>query len=375
MTNGDGKDPIQWAAESGRDLYDVAEWEPRTALDSLAASVYRTMLAGGRAFIILLASLIVLGQFAITGIAMRQDPWIGVYIVLSIVPALLLAAILWRSDVVMREPIDKLAITFLLGFVFAGFAATLNSAFQGLFLGFGALGTVLFFFLVVGPVEEFVKWLAVRIHVYRSDEFDSVIDGAVYGAMAGLGFAAIENTIYITREYLQSAGIGPGETAISFLQATGLSGLVVSGTAAQAIGIGSGILANTTIQTAAFRTFAGPGHVIYSAFAGYYLGLAKFNPENRGPIVVKGLLIAVFIHALYNTLVSSLGLVIAFVPLLATVPPTLAFFAFVIGYDGFFFLALYTKLRRYKRIFGEVGAEAFYDRERSVTIDEQSSRK
>ena len=358
MPTKDGRDPIQWAAEGGRDLYDVADWEPRTALDGLATSVYRSILVGGRAFIIFLASLIVISQFAITGIAMFEDPFLGVYIVLSIVPALLLALILWRSDVVMREPLDKLAITFLLGFVFAGFAATLNSAFQPLFLGLGGGGAVLFFFLIVGPVEEVVKLLAVRMHAYRSDDFDAVIDGAVYGAMAGLGFAAIENTIYITRQYLQTAGTDSAMVAVPLL------GIV---------GGGSGPLASATIQVAALRSFAGPGHVIYSAFAGYYLGLAKFNPENRGPIVVKGLLIAVFLHATYNVLVSNLGLVVAFVPFLASFPPVFAFFGFVIGYDGFFFLGLYAKLRRYKRVFTEVGAEAYYESEKAVPIDESSA--
>ena len=45
--------------------------------------------------------------------------------------------------------------------------------------------------------------------------------------------------------------------------------------------------------------------VIYSAFAGYYLGLARFNRRYAGPVVLKGLAIAVSLHALYNVLVST----------------------------------------------------------------------
>ncbi|MFW6385190.1 MAG: PrsW family intramembrane metalloprotease [Halodesulfurarchaeum sp.] len=331
MGKGDDRDPIQRAAGAGRDLYDVATWEPRTKLDGIATSVYGGILASGRALLILVASLIVLSQFVFTGITAIRNPLLGVYVLLSIVPALLLAVILWRSDVNVREPLEKLVITFLLGFVFAGFAAVFNSTFQGLFLGFGAIGTVLFFFLIVGPIEESVKLLAVRIHAYRSDQFDAVIDGAIYGAVAGLGFAAIENTIYITGQYLTVAGIG------------GSAGVA-------------------TLQTTAVRTFAGPGHVIYSAFAGYYLGLAKFNPEHRGPIIVKGLLIAVFIHATYNTVVSNLGLFLGFVPVLAALPPSLAFLGFILAYDGFFFLVLYAKIRKYRRVFDEVGAGSAYPR-------------
>jgi len=331
MGRDDRRDPIQWAAENGRDLYDVATWESRSRLDGFAVSLYGAILAGGRALVITVAFLIVAGQAVITGIVTLQDPLVGLYILLSIVPALLLAAALWRSDVVVREPIDKLAITFLLGFLFAGFAAPLNSAFQSAFFALGGFGAVLFFFLIVGPVEETVKLLAVRLHAYRSAEFDAVIDGAIYGAMAGLGFAAIENTLYITQNYVQMTGAGAAQ------------------------------LGSSTFQTAAIRTFAGPGHVIYSAFAGYYLGLAKFNPRNRGPIVVKGLVIAAVIHATYNVLVSNLGLVTSFVPVLSGLPPTLAFIGFVIAFDGFFFTILYAKLRRYKQVFHDVGAESFYE--------------
>ena len=331
MDRDDPPEPIQWAAEKGRDLYDVATWEPRTWLDGVSVSVYGAILASGRALVIAVAALIVAGQFVITGIATLRDPLLGVYIVLSIVPALLLFVVLWWSDVVVREPLDKLAVTFLLGFLFGLLAASLPPVAIATFAVLGGLGFVLFFYLVVGPVEETVKLLAVRLHAYRSREFNAVIDGAIYGAMAGLGFAAIENSLYITQNYLQMAGT-------SGLQQT-----------------------TTTFQTAAFRTFAGPGHVIYSAFAGYYLGLAKFNPSNRGPIIVKGLLIAAFIHGTYNVAVSNLGAVVSFVPILSGLPPTLAFFGFVIAYDGLFFTLLYAKLRRYKEVFYEVGAESFYE--------------
>jgi RsiW-degrading membrane proteinase PrsW (M82 family) len=102
----------------------------------------------------------------------------------------------------------------------------------------------------------------------------------------------------------------------------------------------------STIQTATARAFVGPGHVIYSAFAGYYLGLAKYNPGSRGPIVVKGLLVAVGIHALYNTLVSTL------------VPGGLAFVAFVVAYDGLFFAVLVRKVARYRRYYRQAQTDA-----------------
>ncbi len=328
------QDPIQWASEGTRDLQEIATWEPRTILDRLATGLYGALVAGGRALVIGLALAIVAGQLVATVVVTLEDPIVAVYIALSVVPALLLVVLLWRMDVIRYEPLHTLAMTFLLGILFAGFAAVFNSVLRELFVGLGALGLALYFFVVVGPIEEAVKLFAVRIHAYRAPHFDAVIDGAIYGAVAGLGFAAIENMLYITQNYLQTAGSIAG------------GGLV------------------PTAQTAAFRSFAGPGHVIYSAFAGYYLGLAKFNPAHRGPIVVKGLLVAAGIHATYNTLVSNLEMVVGFVPYLAGLPPAIAFIVFVVIFDGFFFAVLYAKLGRYRRTFEAVGAARFYRSER-----------
>lgn len=47
-------------------------------------------------------------------------------------------------------------------------------------------------------MEESVKLLAVRLYAYNDARFAAVIDGAVCGAIAGLGFATIENGIHIS---------------------------------------------------------------------------------------------------------------------------------------------------------------------------------
>jgi len=320
------RDPIQRAADGARDLYDVAGWEQRTRLDWLAVTVHRSLLASARLVIILLAIAIVASQFLLSGFASIEEPAVGLYILLSVVPALALAGYIYHADVTSSEPLSALVVTFLLGFLLAGFAAVLNSFF-GRFFASNLLATTLFFFFIVGPVEETVKWLAVRLYAFRQDSFDAVIDGAVYGAMAGLGFATIENGLYIGGQYLEATSAAS-----------------------------SGSVLEETFQLAAVRTLAGPGHVIYSAFAGYYLGLAKFNREHRGPIIVKGLLIAVFIHALYNTLVSNLVSIADAVPPLAGVSAGLLFLAFVLVYDGIFGYALYRKIEAYRSTYHDVDA-------------------
>jgi RsiW-degrading membrane proteinase PrsW (M82 family) len=315
MVDRDRRDPVEAAADGRLDLYDVATWEERTSLDGLATAVYWfvTRLAG---LIVLLLAIGIL--YAIGGFRILGSPGVITLTLLSVLPALALAGYVWRSDMTSSEPLYLLILTFVLGMLTANFAAVVNSISRPLFQPLGFLGTVLFFYLVVGPIEETVKLLAVWLFAYHSDHFDAVIDGAVYGAMAGLGFATIENALYITQNVgLENLDFGLG-----------------------LIGVGGGITA--------LRALAGPGHVIYSAFAGYYLGLAKFNPENRGPIIVKGLIIAAFIHGTYNSTVSIVsGLLVALTPL----PPLAAFFAYVLVYDGFFGYLLYRKIRRYRNAY------------------------
>jgi RsiW-degrading membrane proteinase PrsW (M82 family) len=313
------RDPVQARFDDGRDLYDVATWEPRSVLDRLSAVVYRGLVTSGRLVVITLALVILLSQLVIVALAVRNNPYVGAFALLSIVPALGLAAYVWYADITTNEPLTLLVGTFLLGILFASFAAVGNSLARPGFFALGAGGVVLFFYVIVAPIEETVKWLAIRLWAFRSDRFDAVVDGAVYGAMAGLGFATIENAIYITNQYQVALEAGRG-------------------------------VFEPTLQTAAIRTFAGPGHVIYSAFAGYYLGLAKFNRENAGPIVVKGILVAALIHATYNTLVSFLPGLVAY---LANVPEAAAFIGFVIVYDGIFAYVLLRKLGRYRRAYND----------------------
>ncbi|MDZ7701584.1 MAG: PrsW family glutamic-type intramembrane protease [Halobacteriales archaeon] len=324
----DGRDPVEAASDDGRDLYDIATWEPRTWVDRQSVRVYRLLVTTTRSVVVLLALVILLSQFALMGAAAASNPAIAVFIALSVVPAAVIAAYVRRSDVTGREPLGLLVGTFLLGILFASFAAVLNAAAEPAFRGFGLVGMALFFFLVVGPVEETVKWLAIRLHAYRSDSFRAVVDGAVYGAAAGLGFATIENALFISQQFLQAAQ-SAGTTAALF---------------------------DAALPTAAVRTFAGPGHVIYSAFAGYYLGLAKYNRENAGPIVVKGILVAAFIHGLYNISVTVLPGLVAGSGL--GIGPGVAFLGFVVVYDGLFLWILLRKLRRYGDAFHATGAAA-----------------
>ena len=332
------EDPIASRADDGRDLYDVATWEERTSLDGLSVALHWLITRSAKALVVFVAFvglLAILGSF---GLGLLFDPAIAILLGLSVIPALGLAAYVYVSDVTTAEPLSLLVATFLLSILTATFAAILNSVLQPYFRPFGFLGLVLFFFVVVGPIEESVKLLAVRLYAYTDDRFDAVIDGAVYGAIAGLGFVVIENFVYIAQN------VDMAELTVGIA----------------ALGAGDGI--------AALRALAGPGHVVYSAFAGYYLGLAKFNPENRGPIIVKGLVLAAAIHALYNTLV---GPVTGVASQLLGLPQVVALFGFVVVFQGAFGYVLLRKIWRYRDAFLDTRDEVGEDVEPELDEFEQ----
>jgi RsiW-degrading membrane proteinase PrsW (M82 family) len=304
----------------------VATWEAESVFDTFWVVCYSLLVSSARGLLILLGLLVLTVQVVAGAIA---GPEAVAFTLLSVVPALLLAGYVWYTDVTTPEPLGLLAVTFVLGVLFAGFAAIINTGTDtilgalGLSTGFvGFLFQILTFFVVVGPVEETVKLLAVYFYAYRSSRFDAVVDGAVYGAVAGLGFATIENAIFIS---------GPIQGVSDPLN------LITTGSAVTAV-----------------RGLAGPGHVIYSAFAGYYLGLAKFNPDRAGPLVLKGLTIAALIHAVYNTLSSVVPSVVATT---TGVPWFVAFVALVVVYDGLLLSVLYWKLHRYRRAYQDAYAE------------------
>ncbi|MBM3459134.1 MAG: PrsW family intramembrane metalloprotease, partial [Armatimonadetes bacterium] len=55
-------------------------------------------------------------------------------------------------------------------------------------------------FLIAGPVEELVKFAAVLILIWPWTHFDETLDGIVYAAAAGAGFALWENFAFMKVE-------------------------------------------------------------------------------------------------------------------------------------------------------------------------------
>jgi len=201
------------------------------------------------------------------------------------VPMFMFAAFVNWLDRYEKEPKLLLGAAFVWGAVIAaGGAFILNTAFGiGIYALTGSEGAAEFGTTsIVAPIiEEGLKGLAVLIVflMFRS-EFDSVLDGVVYAAIAAMGFAAVENVLYIYRNgYLENGW-------------EGLWTLVV------------------------IRVFlVGWMHPFFTAFTGIGLAIARLSRNLLAKIVAvpAGYAIAVTAHAFHNTFSGLIGGVGGFV--------------------------------------------------------------
>jgi len=182
-------------------------------------------------------------------------------IAVALAPAILLMVFFYIKDKYDREPLRLLMKAIIYGFV-----ATAISCLVECIIGYfikeesvkGFIPTLVYSLFAIAFVEEGAKfWFLVR-KFYPHPEFNEVYDGIIYGAFISLGFAALENVLYVLH-----------------------------------FGMGTGV-------TRAFT--AVPGHAIDGSIAGYYVGLAKFTPGSfkRKLLMLSGFVYAVLLHGFYD---------------------------------------------------------------------------
>jgi len=162
-------------------------------------------------------------------------------VILAVVPALIWLAFFYQQDRLEPEPKSYIASVFILAMlVAAAIWLPLSENFFRIskWLYADTLTTILGGILIVGFIQEFLKYAVVRYSVYRSAEFDEPTDGIVYATAAGLGFATVLN--------------------INFVLANG------------GVDLGTGVI-RIAIVSLAQASFAG--------ITGYFLGRAKFESE------------------------------------------------------------------------------------------------
>jgi protease PrsW len=193
---------------------------------------------------------------------------VALSVLFGIVPMVLYAATLIIFDRYEKEPPLLMLGVFLWGLIVAaGSALILNTVFGiGLFVlsgseGLANLGTA----VVSAPlVEETVKGLAVlSVFIYFRDEFDSILDGVIYGSLVGFGFAAAENINYIFQGFL--GGGFEGLVFLVFVRAILIAFLHATLTAFTGIGFAIARLNKGVLR------FAGPAFGFATAIGAHAL--------------------------------------------------------------------------------------------------------
>ena len=120
---------------------------------------------------------------------------------LALAPALAIMIYIYIKDKYEREPISLLLKNFGLGASASIVITLIIGAFGNYFLPVtnpeSVVQQFIKAFIVVALVEEFSKYVIVRYYAQRNKEFDEPFDGIVYAVMVSMGFAALENIMYV----------------------------------------------------------------------------------------------------------------------------------------------------------------------------------
>lgn len=128
-------------------------------------------------------------------------------VLLAALPTALYSWLLWRLDRYEHEPLRLLAASFIWGAVPALLLAAAAEFGFGVLSGY-QLGSALDATLIAPVVEEPIKALAlIGLFLFARREFNDVLDGIVYGALVGFGFAMSENVLYFIKNAQQLASV------------------------------------------------------------------------------------------------------------------------------------------------------------------------
>lgn len=119
---------------------------------------------------------------------------------LALIPGIIIIIYIFRKDKVEHEPWSLIFKLVAFGAISCIPAVFLETGFNALNPGFeqGSIGFAFYeAFLVAALCEEFCKYMLLRLGSWRSPHFDYRFDGIVYGVSVAVGFALLENVMYV----------------------------------------------------------------------------------------------------------------------------------------------------------------------------------
>ena len=191
-----------------------------------------------------------------------------IILILAILPVIVLSVYIYRKDKYEKEPFRMLLLAFFLGILAIPTDLVVVGVIDAVFGG-----STIFYqaFFEAGIPEELCKWAFFMLVIWRNKNFNEFFDGIVYAVFISLGFACIENIMYVfnTEDFIEAFHTGVLRALLSV-----------------------------------------PGHFLFAVIMGYFLGMAKFKPESRSKYLMLSLLCPILAHGLFDYLIM-LGAVFA----------------------------------------------------------------
>lgn len=191
----------------------------------------------------------------------------------SLAPVFIILFYIYFRDKYDREPFGMLVKALLLGIVIVVPVIFVERMLMNMMPQSGKVTAAAYHaFVVAGSTEEIFKFLALYILVWKSPSFDEKFDGIVYAVFVSLGFAAVENVLYVMDGGMQTA-LTRAITAV-------------------------------------------PAHAIFGITMGYYLGIARMYQELKAKYLARALLVPILLHGIYDfILMVEIGwLLLLFIP-------------------------------------------------------------
>jgi RsiW-degrading membrane proteinase PrsW (M82 family) len=191
----------------------------------------------------------------------------------SLAPVVIILFYIYFRDKYEKEPLGLLLKALLMGIVVVIPVIFIERLLMNMMPQSNKVAAAFYHaFIVAGSTEELFKFLALYLLVWKSPSFNEKFDGIVYAVFVSLGFAGVENVLYV---------------------------------------IDGGM------QTALMRALTAiPAHAIFGIIMGYYLGIAHMYTELKGPYLARALLVPILLHGIYDfiLMVETGWLLLLFIP-------------------------------------------------------------
>lgn len=184
----------------------------------------------------------------------------------AVTPGVAFALLIYFFDRYDKEPIQMLLKVFFYGAVAVIPTIVIENILSSFNIFAGPFRAFYTAFIVAGFTEEYMKRSVVIKHVYFNPVFNEKLDGIVYCVLSALGFATIENIMYVVFSFSDVESIG--------------------------------------LYRAIFSV---PAHMLFAVTMGYYLSLAKFadNIIESEMYFKKSLSVPAVMHGIYDFILMS----------------------------------------------------------------------